>query len=136
MKFNDLYEATMKKFDDGCCTENMAYDIAYNVKPVGMPLIKSSKPSKNTNAWWNYQTNEGTDRTATVSIRKHRNNFCVGCYIGDKDSNKEYDEANNFPHTFKKWDFKITSNENKMLEISQFISKAIKADMDGKTITD
>jgi len=134
MNFNDLYEATMRKFDDGSCTENMAYDIAYNVKPVGMPLIKSSKPSKDTNAWWNYETTEGKERTATISIRKHRNNVCVGCYIGGRGSNKEYDEANNFNHDFKKWDFKMTSNEGRLAEISKYISKAIKADMGGKKI--
>jgi hypothetical protein len=134
MKFDELYEATIKQLDDGCCAENIAYNIAYKVKPVRMPLIKADSPSKEAHGWWNYQNENGDERSATMSVKKYRNNLCVGCYISDKGSNREFDEANEFPHTFKKWNFKISSKDKVLDEISKYISKAIRADMKGKTI--
>ena len=134
MNFNELFEATMKQFKAGGMAENLAYEIAYKVKPVGMPLIKSETASKNVNGWWQYEDKNGQARTASMSIKKHQNDLCVACYIGDKGSTQEYDEANDFPHTFKKWNFKVNAKEGQLEEISKYISKAIKADMDGKTI--
>jgi hypothetical protein len=136
MRFDELFEATMKSFDDGSVAENLAYTIAYKVKPVRMPLIKSEKPSTEANGWWDYENDDGNARTATMSVKKYRNNLCVACYIGDKGSTKEYDEANEYPHTYKKWNFKITAKDSNLDEISKYISKAISADMKGKTLKD
>lgn len=134
MKFDDLFEATMKKFSDDGIAENLAYEIAYKVKPVKMPLIKTESPSTAANAWWEYDDKEGQSRTATLSIKKYRNDICVALYIGDKGSNRGYDEANDFPYTYKKWSFKVSSKEGQLDEIGNYISKAIRADMKGKTI--